>query len=135
MSKCVFQLGAGMVLVALAFLLTDAMLWQPGVTEANARQVREGMTARQIEDILGPPNVCLYHHVTGHNQDFHPRAKRHEIVGHGRPILWNWGTATSRYRAHVIFDEDGLALEIICIFRPEQPRPSLLASLRSMLGW
>jgi hypothetical protein len=53
MSRRVFLLGLGLALVAGAFLLTDALLWRPGVTEANARRVRPGMRLEEVETILG----------------------------------------------------------------------------------
>jgi hypothetical protein len=34
----------GVALVALALLLTDRLLWQPGLTEDNVRRLRPGMT-------------------------------------------------------------------------------------------
>jgi hypothetical protein len=69
MSRQVYLLGLGLVLVAGAFLVTDSLVGrQPGVTEANVRRVRPGMTFSQVEGILGewteelqfyPPAICL----------------------------------------------------------------------------
>ncbi len=53
MPRTVFLLGVALFLMALAFLATDALLWRPGVTEANARRIRPGMTLAQAEAILG----------------------------------------------------------------------------------
>ena len=53
MSKRVFFCGVALVLVAVAFLLTDQLLWEPGVTAANVRQLRPGMTMQEVEGILG----------------------------------------------------------------------------------
>ena len=44
MPRGVYLLGVGLALVALAFVLTDALLWRPGITEAHVRLIREGMT-------------------------------------------------------------------------------------------
>jgi hypothetical protein len=53
MSRRVYLLGVGLALVALAFVLTDALLWQAGVTEANVNRIRPGMSLEQAEGILG----------------------------------------------------------------------------------
>ncbi|MCI0461289.1 MAG: hypothetical protein L0Z62_30445 [Gemmataceae bacterium] len=55
MSKRVYLLGVGVVLVVFAFLLMDWLLWEPGVTEANVRRVLPGMTFPMVKAILGPP--------------------------------------------------------------------------------
>ena len=44
---------AGVTLVALALLLTDRLLWQPGLTEDNVRRLRPGMTLAEVEALLG----------------------------------------------------------------------------------
>src|SRR5437870_10676097 len=54
MSRRVYLLGVGLALVALAFILTDALLWQPGVIDANVRRIRQGMKLEDVEAILGP---------------------------------------------------------------------------------
>ena len=46
---------AGVALVALALLLTDRLLWQPGLTEANVRRLRPGMPLAEVEALLGGP--------------------------------------------------------------------------------
>jgi hypothetical protein len=56
MSRQVFLLGVGVTLVALAFLLTDHLLWPPGeIPLRQARRLRPGMTLRQVEAIFGRP--------------------------------------------------------------------------------
>jgi hypothetical protein len=59
MSRGVFWLGVGIFVVAGAFLLTDWMLWKPGVTEANVKCIRPGMTVQQVECLLGGPRFLL----------------------------------------------------------------------------
>jgi hypothetical protein len=54
MSRGVFLLGVGIALVAMAFALTDWMLGlRLGVSEANVRRIRLGMTFEEVEAILG----------------------------------------------------------------------------------
>jgi hypothetical protein len=53
MSRQVYLLGIAMVLVAGALVLTDALLWEPGVTEANGKRIRPGMRMPEVEGLLG----------------------------------------------------------------------------------
>jgi hypothetical protein len=54
MSRRVFLLGIGIALVALALAFTDwALSLRPGVTEANVKRIRPGMTLKEVESILG----------------------------------------------------------------------------------
>ena len=46
---------AGLALVALTLLLTDRLLWQPGLTEDNVRRIRPGMPLAEVEALLGGP--------------------------------------------------------------------------------
>ena len=55
MSRRVYLLGVGLALVALAFVLTDRLLWQPGLTEVNVKRLRPGMTLAEVEALLGGP--------------------------------------------------------------------------------
>jgi outer membrane protein assembly factor BamE (lipoprotein component of BamABCDE complex) len=134
MSRQVYRLGLGIALVAMAFVLTEQLLRRPCVTEANIRRIREGMTARQVEDILGPPNVCQPFTQSPRNQSYLSLEDRHASVGRGRLVNWNWGTATSRHRVFILFDEDGRVSEVEAIFRDEPSPPSVLTSLRACLG-
>jgi hypothetical protein len=60
MSRGVFLLGVGIAVVALAFAVTDCVIGPaPGVTEANARRIRPGMTLREVEAILGARGLWL----------------------------------------------------------------------------
>ena len=54
MSRRVYLLGVGLALVALALAVTDwALSLQPGVTEANVKRIREGMTLAEVERLFG----------------------------------------------------------------------------------
>ena len=44
---------AGLALVVGALLITDALLWTPGLTEVNVRRLRPGMTLTEVEALLG----------------------------------------------------------------------------------
>jgi hypothetical protein len=47
---------AGLALIVGALVLTDRLLWQPGLTEDNVRRLRPGMTLAEVEALLdGPP--------------------------------------------------------------------------------
>ncbi len=55
MSWRVYCTGLALLLVAGAFLLTDVLLWQPGVTATNVQRIRRGMTVAEVEALLGAP--------------------------------------------------------------------------------
>ena len=55
MSRRALLCLAGLVLVALALLLTDHLLWQPGLTADNVRRLRPGMTLAEVKELLGGP--------------------------------------------------------------------------------
>src|SRR5262245_57589438 len=61
MARSTYLSGLALVLLAGAFLLTDALTWTPGVTERNARRIRPGMTTAQVGAILGDrgPDMLL----------------------------------------------------------------------------
>jgi hypothetical protein len=46
---------AGVALVVGALLLTDWLLWEPGLTEENLHHIRPGMTLVEVEALLGGP--------------------------------------------------------------------------------
>jgi hypothetical protein len=119
MPRRVYLLGVGLALVALAFVLTDALLWRPGVTEANAKRIREGMTLAEVEAITGRP------------ADFRcPPTQFGRPIGYGE---WDGEGGT----IVVDFDEDGCAL--YARWRVARggavSRPDFLARLRAWLGW
>jgi hypothetical protein len=47
------RVGVALCVVALAFGVTGRLVWRPGVTESNVGRIREGMTLREVEVILG----------------------------------------------------------------------------------
>ena len=56
MSRRVYLLGLGLALVALAFCVIDGVFGPPpGITEANARRLRQGMTLAEVEAVFGCP--------------------------------------------------------------------------------
>ncbi|MCC6420338.1 MAG: hypothetical protein IT429_19050 [Gemmataceae bacterium] len=56
MSWRVYLLGVGLILVALAGVVTDQILgMQPGVSERNVRRICPGMTHEEVETLLGGP--------------------------------------------------------------------------------
>jgi hypothetical protein len=119
MPRGVYGLGVGLALVALAFVLTDALLWQPGATEANAKRIREGMTLAEVEAITGLP------------ADFRcPPTQSGRVIGYGE---WDGEGGT----IVVDFDEDGCALH--ARWRVARGgagrRPAFLPRFRAWLGW
>jgi hypothetical protein len=117
MSRGVFLLGVGIVLLAGAFLLTDRLLFTPGVTEANVRRIRPGMSVQQVEGLLGGPAKST---------------RRNGCSGRG-PLPW-WGCwVGSEGFATVHFDPHGRAVD--GRFDWNQPRPpGPLDQLLSGLG-
>jgi hypothetical protein len=54
MSRRVYLLGVGLALVALGLAFTDwALSLRPGVTEANVKRIRPGMSLEEVERIFG----------------------------------------------------------------------------------
>jgi hypothetical protein len=45
--------GVALVLVAGAFFLPESLTWRPGVTAANVRRIKVGMTLAEVEALLG----------------------------------------------------------------------------------
>src|SRR5262245_51186366 len=55
MPRLTYLTGLALVLLAGAFLLTDTLTWQPGVTARNVRRIKAGMTLPEVEAVLGGP--------------------------------------------------------------------------------
>jgi hypothetical protein len=53
MPRLSYLTGLALLLLAGAFLLTDALTWRPGVTERNVRRIKVGMTVEEARGILG----------------------------------------------------------------------------------
>jgi hypothetical protein len=126
MSRWVFLLGVGVMLVALAFVVTYRALGpKPGVTEANVRRLKPGMTVREVETILGAKARVL------------ARAGdccKNALAPDPSPSPWvalSWGEDGM---ALVYFDERD-HLERAEFRRTRATRQSPLDSLRSRLGW
>jgi hypothetical protein len=130
MSRWVYLLGLGLTLLALAFVLTEALLWEPGITEANVRRIREGMTLAEVETILGNPGRCCVRRNCSCGD-----------VALGERHKW----LASGHYVRVIWDVDGVEVgSVICrnggqvlyafFDLSRSPRPSPLARLRAWLG-
>jgi hypothetical protein len=128
MSRGVYRLGVGVVLVALAFLLAEwAATPPPGVTGANARRFREGMTLRRVEQLLGGRPGKWYPILVRLRED--PRQGA-DVWYSGE---WESGPVT------VILDFDLAGqVERVAVFDDEprpQSGPSPWSCLRSWFGW
>jgi hypothetical protein len=44
---------AGLALVVGALLVTDSLLWEPGLSEKNLKRLRAGMTPADVEELRG----------------------------------------------------------------------------------
>jgi hypothetical protein len=64
--RLVYLAGVALLLVAGAFLLTDAMLPPaPGVTERNVRRIKNGMSLARVKEILGEKRMLLVYDPLG----------------------------------------------------------------------
>jgi hypothetical protein len=135
MSRRVYLLGVGLALVALALAFTDWMLsLQPGLTKANMRRIRVGMTLEEVKALLcdWPAMVGL----EGHPSFWADRVTQEELAyagsqGNGRVVVDFADNET--YRVQVLFRE-GRVVPPVDWLGPEDD-PGLLARLRSWLGW
>jgi hypothetical protein len=124
MSRRVYLLGVGIVLVALAFVLTDALLWEPGVTAANVRRVQPGMTLAEVKARLGEQTGFPVEVTGRHN------GQRWEKWRPPR-LAYVWEGATGS--AWVVMDTAD-RVEITS-WQPSAPQPGPLDRLRAWLGW
>jgi hypothetical protein len=118
MSRRVYLLGVGLALVALALAVTDwALSLQPGVTEANVRRIREGMTLAEAERLLGgPPQMAWY---MGRSV-LHP------------PFIAGW-RGESGYA--LLWVNDSATVDRVEWTGRRGAKPGALARLRAWLGW
>ena len=126
MSRRVYLLGAGLALVALALAVTDwALSLRPGVTEANAKRIRPGMTVQQVEGLMGGP------------ADYTGPPIRWTVFEQSGPrVIISWvgfWTGIEGYAA-VFFDQHGRVERADFDPDPSNP-PGPLARLRAWLGW
>jgi hypothetical protein len=116
MSRRVYLLGVGLALVALGLAFTDwALGLQPGVTEANVKRIKPGMTVAEAEALLGGAAKT---------------AQRADRCGDDWTRTWE-GPAGG---AHVLSSADGRVRYAAFSSNPNGPQP-LLARLRAWLGW
>ena len=119
MRKRVYFWLGGVALVVGALLLTDRLLWQPGLTEDNVRSIRPGMTLAEVEALLGGPAAVTL--------DMHPVAPDEE-----RGYRWLRRWKAEGAAVDVQFFADGCVMSAA---GRGQPRPGILARVRSWLGW
>jgi hypothetical protein len=127
MSGRVYLLGLGLALLALAFVLTDALLWRPGVTESNCCRIRVGMPRAEIEKLLGGRGISLGRYPPNPRCQWDYR------------FPWmnkNWREQVAWVceagGVVVTFDEAGRAVRAYRVWNEE---PGILARLRAWLGW
>jgi hypothetical protein len=146
MSRTVYLLGVGLALVGLAFVLTDALLWEPGVTEANFHRIRPRMTLVEVEALLGGPGkVFRLQHA---NELWDPQLEYFwlsdgrgivECVDRkGRPPRGSWPgfRCWSGERGRLAVGVDGKGrVQLVDWYPRRDTQPSPLARLRARLGW
>jgi hypothetical protein len=86
MNRRVYFGAVALYILVLAFLLTDWLVWQPGVTEANVKRIRSGMTLAQVEALLGRPSDL---HLVGRgNGDWHHWNSTTGVDGVDGAVVW-----------------------------------------------
>jgi hypothetical protein len=124
MNRWVYLLGVGLALVALALAVTDwALSLQPGVTEANVKRLRQGMTLEEVKAILGP-----------HPDDDNPLASA--VLGRARGLGEIVGFSWQGTPGEVVVwvGNDSRVNSVEWLSRRSEP-PRLLFRLRAWLGW
>jgi hypothetical protein len=127
MSRGAYRLGVGIVVVALAFLLTDWALAPPrGVSRANAWRVRKEMTVQQVERLLGGPP-----------QRWAPyRSRLRDCPGQGVDVWCSGEWGRGPITVTIDFDPAGRVEEVEVFGEPlGESEPSPLSRLRAWLGW
>ena len=104
-----------MALVALALLLTDRLLWRPGLTEDNVRRLRPGMTLAEVEALLGGPAADTF-----------------EMPADYPAYRWKREWRAEGAAMDVQFFADG---RVMSAAGRGRPRPGILARVRSWLVW
>src|SRR5262249_58166477 len=101
-----------------ALLLTDRLLWAPGLTQDNVRRLRPGMTLAEVETLLGGPATW--------EMDMRPDDPTEE-----RGYRWLRRWKAEGAAVDVQFFEDG---RVMAVAGRGRPQPGPLARLRSLLG-
>lgn len=137
MSRQVFLLGVGIVLIGLGFALTNRILFQPGITEENAGRIRTGMSRAQVEAILGGPadnRICATNIKT---VSTNPKASddaggRFSEWSYGWTPAWPFDTWTAPGITIDVGFQDG---KVFGLFVNGEDRSSSLKGFRARLGW
>src|SRR5262245_10422255 len=116
--RWLLRAGVGLALVALALAVTDwALSLQPGVTEANVKRIRPGMSLEEVERIFGRASDFKLACPVGGNL-------------FERPWFRNWyGIGGAAY---LVFDAHNRVMS--AEFERTAESPGLLARLRVWLG-
>ena len=124
MPRLVYVAGVGIALVAGAFVLTDALLWRPGVTQANVRRILPGMSREQVRAILGGQGEVT------------------AFANAGRNWCMTWtgreGTAFVHFDVSCAYEDwrvTGEDWRMWDVRFQARPNAGLLAHLRAWLGW
>jgi hypothetical protein len=138
MSRQVYLLGVGLVLVALAFIVTDrALPTTPGVTEANVKRVKVGMTYGEVEDLLGFPDLIARMNgglrISRSQVEAQLRGSSAVRDANSGFVVWPWdgeeGTA-------VVYFRPDARVHKVTWMRADPPQgQSIFARLRAWLGW
>jgi hypothetical protein len=126
MPRLVYLSGVGLALVAGAFLLTDTLLWCPGVTQANVRRIREGMTWQEVKSLLGEPanratRLSCFRLLCEYNSPDSPNPARSACA---------WEDASGS--AVAVFDRFE---RLVAVRFSASPTPTTLGRFRAWLGW
>src|SRR5262245_29038433 len=134
MSKRTFLFGLSIVALAPAFVTVDHFCWSPGLTKANMRRIRVGMTLEEVKAILG--NWPALMGQEGHPAFWADRVSQDDLayasgLGNGRVVV-NWAD-NKVYKVQVCFRGGRVVQPVIWIGPKDDPGP--LAHLRAWLGW
>jgi hypothetical protein len=149
MGRRVYLLGVGLALVALALALTDwAVGPRPGVTEANLRRLKPGMTLAEVQAVFGGrpsvwtptvlPNVfppALPHDLPPGPQ---PPGAPGRVAGQAPPLPqvgWHGAWDGADGCAVAYFDLSLRFQRLDFIRNPPGSQSGPLARLRRRLGW